>query len=139
MKNTLLKVILVVVSAYHIIFGLFAFLSKDAAVQIAQIVFNMHLVLTDQLSYFINLLGIYAFIFGIFAALAAYKPAKYIHVIYVGVLLYAMRLINRIVFAGTVRDAFGVSQFNLWLELILIIFFGLTIYFLRPRTQDSSR
>jgi hypothetical protein len=139
MKNTLLKIILAAISAYHIIFGLFAFLSKDLAVQIGRSVFHMNIVLTDQMGYIINLLGIYAFVFGLFAALAAYRPAKYMHVIYIGIALYAMRLINRLVFAGTVRNAFGVPQSNLWLELILIIFFGVTLYLLRPEPEPSTR
>lgn len=139
MKNRLLKIILAVISIYHIAFGLTAFVSKNLAARIARDIFHMNLVLTDQLGYIVGLLAIYAIIFGFFTALATFNPAKYSYVIYVGILLYLLRLINRLIYADVVGDAFGVSNLNLWLEIILIIFFMLALFLLRPHQQAKSK
>src|SRR5919202_5787050 len=130
MREKALKAILAVISIYHLGLGALAFVSKTLAAHLARDVFDMNLVFTDQLSYIVGLLSVYAIIFGVFAALAAFDPVKYSYVIYVGILLYLLRLIHRILYADVVRNAFGVSNLNYWLEIALIIFFGASLYLL---------
>ena len=133
MRDKSLRVILAVISMYHLCLGALAFISKTLAARIASDVFNMNLVFTEQLGYIVGLLAAYAIIFGVFTALAAFDPLKYAYVIHVGILLYLLRLVHRLLYADVVRNAFGVSNLNYWLEIALLIFFGASLYLLRPR------
>ncbi len=129
----MIKLTLWAVGLYHVVFGLMTFLSRDLAVQIAKDFFGMTIVANDQIIYLAKLLGIYAFIFGIVMFVAARKPDVYRAFIWVGVVLYAVRIVNRIVFSDLVRNAFLVSSFAFWMEIILLTFFGGLLYILRPK------
>lgn len=132
-KYLSLRILLVGVSAYHILFGALAFLSENMAASIAKTIFGMNLIVTPQLSYMAKLLGVYAFIFGIFMIIAAYKPKENKLIIYAGILLYAIRVINRFVFGDLVQQAFDVSNTGMWIEMGLLSFFGALLFLLRPK------
>ena len=138
MKQKYLKIVLAVISVYHIFLGILAYLSGQWAVGIAKIVFGMTFSVNDQLLYVTKLLGIYALVFGIFAAMAAANPQKYRHVVEIGILLYVLRLINRLVFAGQIQQAFQVSTSSMLVEVLLIIFFGLALWMLRPKQANIA-
>ena len=137
LKDKLLKIILLVIGIYHIIFGLVGFISAEFAVRIAKYVFDMNITLTDQSAYLATLLGAYAFVFGLFTFIAALNPQKYGYVVYIGSVLYLLRLIHRIMFADVVRDAFNVSAFNRIAEIILLVFFAVALFLLRLQTQSD--
>jgi len=134
-NQTLLKIVLLAISIYHIALGIFAFISENAAVYLAESFFGMTLIATPQLSYFAKLLGIYAFIFGVIMLYVMRDPDKYKEIIKVTIILYALRVINRIVFAGLVQKAFQVSDFSMILEIFLLIFFGGALWALMPRKR----
>ena len=93
-----LKVILWIVAAYHIVLGLLGIFAKGLAVFFAKIFFNFNLTLTPEMEWVINPFVAYLLIFGVFMALAAQDPVKYKNVIFVGVGLFALRIVQRIVF-----------------------------------------
>ena len=136
-KELALKVLLIAIAIYHVFLGMFAFLSDAAAVQIAKIFFGMNIVATPQLSYIAKLLGIYALFFGIFMFIASRNPQQYRAFICGGVALYAVRVINRIIFAGLVTTAFGVSGFAFWMEIVLLAFFGGLLFWLMPKEKNA--
>jgi hypothetical protein len=129
----LLTAVLVVISIYHVLVGALPFLPSHFAAWIVKSVFGMTVLVSDQLHYVAKLMGIYMIVFGVFAGIAARDPARHRDVIDVGMLLYALRLINRLVFASQVRTAFEVPPVWMWIEVALLLFFGGALWLLRPR------
>lgn len=130
-----LKIVILAISIYHIALGILAFLSENLAVALAKNFFGMTLIATPQLSYIAKLLGIYAFIFGIIMLYAMRDPDKHKEIINVAIVLYILRIINRLVFAGLVQSGFRVSDFSMVLEIILLVFFGGALWLLRPQKK----
>ena len=132
---SLLKVVLYVLSVYHILLGIFAFLPTSTSAKMLRLLFDMNVNTTPQLTYFGNLLGIYMFVFGIFMIIAASNPIKYRAIILVGAGVYLLRIVNRILFNGILVDSFGVSMVHFWTELILLVLFLAALFFLAPKEK----
>jgi|SRR3989344_7643203 len=93
-----LKILLWCVAIYHILIGLLGIFAKDTAVFIARSFFNFNLTLTPEMNWIINPLAAYILFFGVFMAVAAMDPVKYRNIIYAGVGLFALRVVQRIIF-----------------------------------------
>ncbi|MGA2254988.1 MAG: hypothetical protein ABSG53_10025 [Thermoguttaceae bacterium] len=133
-----LKFVLALISVYHIALGVVPFMSPDLAVQVSSSVFGMTLVVTPQLLYIAKLLGIYAFIFGIVVLLVAKNPEKHRGLIYVIVLLYAARIINRIMFIHGFMEAFQTTAFRAWSDVVLLAVFAAAVILLRPLARPAG-
>ncbi len=130
-----LKVVLFLIGVYHIALGVIPFISQDLAAQVASSIFGMTLVVTPQLLYIAQLLGIYAFVFGIIVLFVAKNPEKHGGLIYVILLLYAARIINRILFIHGFMDAFQTTPFRAWLEVVVFVVIAGLLIFLTPRAR----
>lgn len=128
-----LKVILLLIGVYHIGLGLFTFLNKETAIFLAQTFFGMTFLANDQLLYIAKLLGIYSIAFGSIMLVAMSDPGKYRRIIDVAIFVYILRVLNRIIFAGMVQTAFQVSDMAMVVEILLLVFFGGALIFLRPK------
>src|SRR4051812_35315106 len=105
-KQRLLSVVLWLICLYHVFLGFTAFLSEDMAVRIADVVFGIKLEPHPQVSYLGKLLGVYAVAFGLVVAAAALDPPRHPALLNIVVALYAMRILNKIVFADLFSRAF---------------------------------
>lgn len=103
MKKTL-RTILYIVAAYHILLGLIGIFFKDYAVWAAKNFFSFNLTMDPQVYWVLNPFAAYVLIFGIFMALAATDPVKYKNIIYAGILLFAVRIIQRLIFAFSATE-----------------------------------
>ena len=135
-KNTALKVILAIISVYHVGLGVIAFFPFELVASIVNSVFGMQFTESGQIIYLGHLFGIYTIIFGLLIAVAAVNPMKYRSIINVAVALYALRLLNRIMFSSTLTNDFSVATPYLVLEVVLLLFFGISLYTLRPRSDN---
>lgn len=131
-KRLFLKIVLLMISAYHLFLGLAPFLSDALTVQLAQSVFGLKLNMTEQLGYVVKLLGVYAMMFGLICGLAAFNPEKYRAVLNLIVLLYIFRVLNKLAFMGKFAQAFDTPLSRVWTDIALLAFFGLAVLFLKP-------
>ncbi|MEK6828151.1 MAG: hypothetical protein AABX78_02270 [Nanoarchaeota archaeon] len=125
-----LKGLLWLVAIYHILLGLVGIFFKDLAASLAGAFFNFNLTLTPEVYWILNPFAAYVLIFGIFMALAATDPAKYKTVILIGVGLFAIRIIQRIIFLliapeGLVKNIDPVRNM---LALAIVTVIGLSIF-----------
>src|SRR5438046_3054213 len=97
-KHGVLVVVLWLIAAYHILLGVGALLSEQTAEQLAANVFGLRLQLTPQSSYLVKLLGIYATVFGLVVGLAARAPENHPGILYVVIVLYLLRILNKVAF-----------------------------------------
>lgn len=134
-KTKTLSVILYVIAAYHIVIGIIPFLPSDTAIGLINSIFHMQFAVNDQIIYLGHLFGIYAIMFGLFTGVAAKNPSKHVNIINIAIVLYVLRILNRIFFASMLANAFHVSTGYIWSEIILLAFFGGALLILKPRNN----
>lgn len=93
-----LKILLWIVAVYHILLGILGIFAKETAVLIANSFFNFNLTLTDEMLWIINPFSAYLLFFGVFMAVVASDPKKYKKLVYAGVGLFALRVVQRVIF-----------------------------------------
>ena len=128
-----LRSVLAMISIYHVVLGLAAFVSDDMAVTLARSIFGLNLEMTPQLSYIVQLLGVYAIVFGLITGLAAADPLRYPVMLNVIVVLYALRVLNKILSMGEFEEAFAASMTRVWTDVLLLAAFGIAVLLLRPK------
>lgn len=132
-----LKGLLWYVAAYHILLGLLGIFAKDFAVSLANWFFNFNLTITPEVYWILNPFSAYVLIFGVFIALAATDPVKYKNIIIVGVVLIAVRVVQRLVFffqapEGLIRSVDPTQNI---LAIVIIMVIGLAMYLLARKVK----
>src|SRR5438270_6677474 len=95
-RNALLQLVLWLIALYHVGMGLGGMLSDRLAERLARDVFGIRLELTPQSAHLVKLLGIYAIVFGAVVGVAAQAPQRSPELLNVIVLLYVLRVVNKI-------------------------------------------
>lgn len=129
----LLKIILFIIGIYHIGLGIITFIPGEPAAFLAKNFFGMTFIVNTQILYIAKLLGIYAVAFGIMILVVMKDPRKYQILLNIAILVYTLRIINRIIFASEIQSAFQVSMLSMIIEIILLLFFGSAIFYLKPK------
>jgi len=125
-----LKGLLWFVAIYHILLGLLGIFAKDLAAALASTFFNFNLTLTPEVYWVLNPFSAYVLIFGFFMALAATDPAKYKTVILIGVALFAIRIVQRIIFLFVAPEGLinNLDPTRNILALAIVTVIGLSIF-----------
>jgi hypothetical protein len=137
-KRLALQLILWSICIYHIVLGACGFLSEDLAVRLADILFSVRIEPTPQLSYIAKLLGIYAVVFGLMTATAALAPEHHPTLLNLVILLYALRILNKLIFSDLFTQAFAAPPARTWVDIAMLLAFGLSVALLKPRTATAG-
>jgi hypothetical protein len=137
-KRLALQLVLWSICIYHIVLGACGFLSEDLAVRLADLLYGMKVDPTPQLSYMVKLLGIYAVLFGLLVATAALAPERHSTLLNLIIVLYGLRILNRMVYSRLYAQAFAVTPTRFWVETALLLAFGLAVALLKPRTATDG-
>lgn len=117
----LLKGLLVFIAIFHFVFGLGLMISVDF--QKAAITgYGGSLEWTTATTYFIRIIGSFAFVLGYLAWMASRDPIKHKVIIIGFIEFFILRNINRHVFAEELYTALGVSKS---MNIMTSLFFGL--------------
>ena len=112
MQNTasrLLRYYLWFIAAFHLFVGLAVNLSEPFTRMIAA-GYGARVDWTPQFVYILHPLGAFMIILGLLAAVAARQPARYPAVILGFVVLFTIRSLHRVFYAGTLESAFGITR-----------------------------
>jgi hypothetical protein len=137
-KQLFLKVVLWLICLYHIFMGAGAFLSEDIAVWLADVAFGIKLQVTPQISYLAKLLGVYVVVFGLMVAVAAHDPARHPSLLNIVIILYGLRILNKLVFADLFTTAFAAPPYRAWLDIAMLAAFGGTVLLLKPQVRAGE-
>jgi hypothetical protein len=137
-KRFALQLVLWSICIYHIVLGACGFLSEDVAVRLADLLFSVKVEPTPQVSYLVKLLGIYAVLFGLMTATAAVAPERHPTLLNLVVLLYALRVLNKLVFSDLFVQAFAAPPARTWVDIAMLLAFGLAVALLKPRTTAAG-
>ena len=121
------------VGVYHIASGLLGTLSGNLAAELGRILFNARVDVTPQFSYMAKYLGAYVIAFGAMMLFIAQDPVKYRGLINVAVLLICIRIIDRIVFAAELKNAFGIELTQSIVTISIIGLVGLSLLIFKPK------
>jgi len=100
-KIAALKVLLWLGAVYHIPFPLVAMFNKTYVPIMANQFYGFNITITPQIAWLLNPLAAYMLAFGLFLAVAATDPIKYIKMIYAVLFLLLIRIIQRALFISS--------------------------------------
>lgn len=126
MKKYLLpaKILLWIIALYHIVLGVFLIYSGDLSIRTADLLYGWIIEGSPELGILGEILGCYSIAFGLMMATAARDPDRHGDLISIGVVLIALRLFQRVVFAGKVMEVFQVPPGRYWSAFAFIFVLG---------------
>jgi len=118
---------------YHLVMGLFGIVSGQMAARVAQVLWGAHVTVDAQFSYLAKFLAAYVIAFGLMLLFVAKDPVRYGSLVYVAALLGAIRVMERLVFAGELQAAFsiGISR-TIW-TVAVVAALNLGLILLKPK------
>ena len=132
-KHYLIRSLLWFICAYHVAVGLLLNLSQTGVVWAARNLGGLTVNVSPELAYLVKPFGMYLIAFGIAMGVAAWNPVKNRAIITIGVVLIALRVIQRIVCAGEVQELFNVSAGRNMVSIVIVALFGVALAVLRIR------
>lgn len=138
--NTLaiLRVILVVVCASHLVLGSVAFVAiPEVVTSFAAASYGATITLTPPLQHAVRIVGAFMLAIGVMAFFAVRNPVRNRAIVDGIGILQLLRVSQRIVFATQVQEAFAVPSGRLWAQSAFFLALGLALLLLRPRATDG--
>jgi len=130
-KHTALRGLLWFISIYHVVLGLCANLPPPQVQGIASALLGLHLPENPALFQLLKPFGVYVMTFGVAMGVAAWNPVKNRALITVGVVLFALRLIQRLIDLDGVQQNLGVTSGRNWATIATVAAFTLLLAGLR--------
>lgn len=145
-RHVAVRGLLWVICLYHVGCGLIANLFPDQIPHIAERLAGMKVASVPEFIYLAKPFGLYAMVFGIMMGLAAWNPVKNRALITVGVILFALRIFQRLAGIEEVERVFGVTPARSLAAVGIVACFGIALAWLRfqiyremhPETGDSG-
>jgi hypothetical protein len=141
MKQTYLwgRVLAGAIAVYHIVIGLALLLSGELALKLARQLDGLTIEGTPQLGIVGEIFGCYLLAFGLMMVFVVIKPVKNRSLISVALALFALRLLQRIVFASKTMAILGLSPAEYWPMAVVVAAFALALALLRGQIARDLR
>lgn len=135
----LLRGLLWLICVYHVTIGVAAFLPPATVKATALAILGLNLPDEPALYQVIKSFGVYAGVFGVMMGLAAYDPVKNRAMITVGVILFAVRIGQRLAALDALERDFGVSAGRNVGTVAFVAGLGLALAWFRWRLWRDMR
>ena len=136
-SHLVVRILLWVICAYHIVAGIAATLFKDLAVRIGSFLFGVGITMTPQAELLVRYLGALAISFGLMAGFAAIDPERNRKIIYGAVVYFLVRAFDRIAF-WKLLDEHTVGPVPNWFRIIAILAFGIALLVFMPKNPAAK-
>jgi hypothetical protein len=130
-KHVALRGLLWIICFYHVGCGLAPNLFPDQVPMLAEKLAGMRVSAVPEFIYLAKPFGVYAIAFGIMMGLAAWNPVKNRALISVGIILFALRIIQRLMGISEVEQLFGVAPSRSFATIGIVAAFGAALAWLR--------
>jgi hypothetical protein len=130
-EHTALRTLLWLICIYHIGFGIAANLAPAQVNALAASVLGQPLPDNPALYQILKPFGIYAMIFGVMMGVAAWNPVKNRALITIGMILFGLRLLQRLLNLDEMQQGLGVSAARNWATIVAVACFALLLGVLR--------
>ncbi len=125
-------------SIYHLLLGLVAtFASAGFVISIASSVYGITINIDPNI--FISLarfVGSYMIAFGLMMGLVALKPTLYRNFAWVAVILFALRLFDRLVFFDTLEKALNITWASSIPTIVVVTLMAVSLIIFMPKKQS---
>lgn len=145
-KHTALRGLLWLICVYHVGCGLVVNLIPDQIPALAERLAGMKVHAAPEFISLAKPFGVYAIAFGVMMGLAAWNPVKNRALITVGVILFALRIIQRLMGLDEMEQVFGVTHAKSLTTIGIVACFGVALAWLRfqlyremhPKKTDAA-
>lgn len=139
-REKLLTIVAWFIGLYHMLLGLLGlFGTQSLLAPIIKMVYGVSPVFDNQFLYVVKFLGAYFIAFAVCMIVLAMNPVRYRQLIWVGVVLFSIRVFSRIVFFSLLRSAFpGITWGRNLVVLIPVTILAVLLIVLRPKPNTSS-
>ncbi len=135
MKNRMFKIVTGVAGIYHIILALAGLLCPvDLAVKVVTMAFGLALEVGPQLSLILKFTSVYMLAFGVMLMVLSINPVKYRALVIPALVLFGIRLINRVMLFDVLTSA-GMPVSRNVIGTAHIFFFFIAMIILLPKAQ----
>lgn len=139
-KQTVLRILLAVVSVLHLLLGLLAVgAPPEALARLAQAFCGATVDVTPAVHHVARILGAFMIVMGVMAAFAFFNPAKHEGILAGIVLLLILRLAQQLIFAHEIQQTFGVSTGRLWVQSVLLLAVAAALFWARPKGEAVAK
>ena len=131
LKDKIFRYLAGFISIYHILLGLAGiFGSRDFIEPIISRVYGVTPVFDAQFLYLAKFISAYFIVFGLMMGFVALNPRRYAQLAWVAIALFAIRITQRLVFFGLLKDAFHITfAQNLQILIpITLLLIGLIVF-----------
>ncbi|MCP4662498.1 MAG: hypothetical protein GY856_44440 [bacterium] len=125
------KVLLWIVAVYHVGLGLMLIVSGQLTIRVAKLLAGWTIEGSPLLDTVAEMFGCYMLAFGLMMGAAAWNPVKNRAAITIGVILIALRLLQRLFFAAKITEVFQVSGGHHWGFFVLVLVIGVLLALFR--------
>jgi len=123
---------------YHVVMGLAGIWSGDLAASVASTLWHATVRVDPQFSYLAKFLGAYVIAFGGMMLAIARDPVRYGPLVYVAALLGAIRIVERLVFASELQQAFGIGMDRTVVTAIIVFALNGGLILLKPKERSAA-
>ena len=122
---------------YHILMGILGIISGSTAAWGAHVLWHANVVVDPQFSYLAKFLGAYVVAFGVMMLFIAKDPVRYGSLVYAALVVAALRIAERIIFAAELKSAFGIGMERTIVTIIIVGALNLGLLLFKPRESHS--
>lgn len=133
------KGVLTIVGSYHVALGLLLMTSGELAIRAARSIGGMTIAGSPELGIVGEVLACYLLAFGAMMLAAAWDPVKNRACISIGVVLFALRALQRAVFAQKTMSVFQMGPGHYWGTLAVVLVLGAALAVLRWRIYQDMQ
>lgn len=141
MKTTSFKVLTVLlwfVCAAHVLIGLSLNVSSGLTEIVASI-YGAQVEWTPQFVYILKPLGVFMFVLGLLAAVAARDPLANKEIVYGFCLIFVLRALQRLVYLGDIRETFGIgASRNITMSVFFLLLAAAIFWLFRKVDREGA-
>lgn len=130
-KHIALRALLWFICLYHVVSGLIPNLFPELLPMLAKQLAGMKIGAVPECIALARPLGVYAITFGIMMGVAAWNPVKNRALISVGIVLFSLRIAQRLLFLREAQEVFGVPLARSLVTVAVVSCFALALAWLR--------
>ena len=139
MKTQAFRAVAGVIAIYHILLGLAGLVLPTGRVtEVIDLAFGVTLELGDALGLVARFTSVYVLVFGLMMLLVCLRPKKYRAFVWIALVLFGVRLANRIVHFAALNEMGMASTRNIVGTALIGFFFAALLWALPKRDTDSA-
>ncbi len=138
-RHLALRALLWVICLYHIACGLLVVAAPEQIPLVAEKLAGLKVAASPEFLYLAKPFAVYAMVFGVMMGVAAWNPVKNRALISIGVVLFALRIVQRLLSLDEVERIFGVPPARSWQTIGIVAVFGFALAWLRFRLYREMR